>query len=204
MPGVASDTRARILDATAELLRDRGYSGTGLKEISLRASAPFGSLYHFFPGGKVELAAAALRHAAGGYARRAAEALADGGDDPVEAVRFSFDRAADALVATNYTDACPIATVALEVATSNDELRTVTAEIFEGWLATLDAYFVAAGVEAAAARPLSMLFLATLEGGFLLSRAARDPAPLRLLGERMADAVQSALVGPAVTVTHPR
>jgi AcrR family transcriptional regulator len=190
---VASPTRTRILDATGELLRERGYAGTGLKAVSARSGAPFGSLYHHFPRGKAELAAAALRRAADGYAERVVAVLAGAGDDPVEAVRVAFDRAAATLVATGYADACPIATVALEVASSDEALRSVAAEIFDGWLADLDAWFVAAGVEAASARPLSTLFLAALEGGFLLSRTARDPGPMHTLGEAVADAVRSAL-----------
>ncbi|WP_455410071.1 TetR/AcrR family transcriptional regulator [Streptomyces hiroshimensis] len=34
------------------LFRRNGYSGTGLKRIAAEADAPFGSIYHFFPGGK--------------------------------------------------------------------------------------------------------------------------------------------------------
>jgi AcrR family transcriptional regulator len=118
MGTMATGTRERIVDAAAELLRERGYAGTGLKAISTKAPAPFGSLYHFFPGGKEELAAAALRHAAVGYARQVDAVLNEAGDDVVAAVRLGFDRAAELLVETDYADACPIATVALEVAAS--------------------------------------------------------------------------------------
>ena len=45
-------TRDRILYATAELFRRQGYAGTGLKQVVAEAQAPFGSLYHHFPGGK--------------------------------------------------------------------------------------------------------------------------------------------------------
>ncbi len=192
---MASGTRARILDAAADLMRERGYAGTGLKAISTRAGAPFGSMYHFFPDGTAQLAAAALRRSADGYAERAATALIEGGDDPVVAVGFAFDRAAEVLVDTEYVDACPIATVALEVASSHDELRALTAEIFEGWRAPHAASFVAAGADAARARPLSTLFLAALEGGFLLCRSAQDPEPLRVLGRQVAAAVRAELTG---------
>jgi AcrR family transcriptional regulator len=190
---MATDTRDRILDVTGELFRERGYTGTGLKAISVAAGAPFGSLYHHFPGGKDELAATSLRRAAAGYAALVGGILAEVPDDPVAAVRHAFDQAATTLVDTDFIDACPIATVALEVASTNEPLRQVTAEIFEGWLAGLDAFFTAAGVDATTARRLSTLLLAALEGGFLLCRAAKDPQPMRLLGESVADAVAAAL-----------
>jgi AcrR family transcriptional regulator len=193
---VATGTRDRILDTTAELFRERGYAGTGLKAISTSAGAPFGSVYHHFPGGKDELAAAALRRSAAGYAARVGGVLAELPDDVVGAVRHAFDAAARTLEDTDYADACPIATVALEVASTNEPLRQVTAEIFEGWLASLDLLFAAAGADASTARRLATLFLAALEGGFLLCRAAKDPAPMRLLGGSVAATVAAALPGP--------
>src|SRR3954453_13994047 len=49
---MSTPTRQRIVEAGADLLRLKGYSGTGVKEIVAAAQAPFGSLYHHFPGGK--------------------------------------------------------------------------------------------------------------------------------------------------------
>src|SRR5271165_3677256 len=58
---VVNTTRDRILDSSAELFRRQGYAGTGVKQIVASANAPFGSLYHFFPGGKEQLGAETLR-----------------------------------------------------------------------------------------------------------------------------------------------
>ena len=105
----------------------------------------------------------------------------------------AFEGAADTLRTTDYADACPIATVALEVASSNEPLRIVTAEIFEGWLQGLDAFFGSSGVPEPRQRELSTLFLAALEGGFLLSRAAKDTAPMLALGRSVTAVVARAL-----------
>lgn len=61
------DTRARLLEASAQLFRRQGYAGTGLKQITAAGRAPWGSLYHFFPGGKEELGAAAIAHSGQRY-----------------------------------------------------------------------------------------------------------------------------------------
>jgi AcrR family transcriptional regulator len=190
---MASDTPARVVEATANLFQRQGYAGTGLKQIATDSSVPFGSLYHYFPGGKAELAAETLRRSARGYAARVGQVLADGPANVVDGVRHAFDQAAEDLAASDFVDACPIATVALEVASSNEPLREVTAEIFDGWLQGLDAWLVAGGVPRPNARQLSTLFLAALEGGFLLCRAARDAAPLRWLGHSVANEVAAAL-----------
>lgn len=81
------------------------------------------------------------------------------------------------------------------MASTNDALRQVTVEIFEGWLGMLDQLFLAAGLDQPTARRLATLFLAALEGGFLLCRAAKDTAPMRLLGESVAVAVAAAVAG---------
>ena len=54
-------TRERIVEASAELFRRQGYTATGVKQIVTAARAPFGSIYHHFPGGKEQLGAEAIR-----------------------------------------------------------------------------------------------------------------------------------------------
>ena len=53
-------SREAFIASTGRLLRRQGYAATGLNEIVSRSGAPKGSLYFHFPGGKEELAAAAM------------------------------------------------------------------------------------------------------------------------------------------------
>lgn len=180
------------MGAGAELFMRQGYNGTGVKQIVNEAGAPFASLYHFFPGGKAELGEQVIRTSGDAYGRLVGRVM-DPAPDVVTGVRIAFAGAAQTLVETGYADACPIATVALEVASTNDVLRQATADVFEGWIAALAARFEAAGIPAAASRRLSESFIAALEGGFVLSRAMRDTAPLLNAGEVMAAAVAAEL-----------
>ena len=43
-PTKSADTRARLVEASSELFRRQGYSGTGLKAILAASQAPYGSL----------------------------------------------------------------------------------------------------------------------------------------------------------------
>lgn len=185
-------TKERIVEATSALFMERGYSASGLKQISLASAAPIGSLYHHFPGGKAELAAATLRRSGRAY-QALVEAVLDSEDDVVEAVRACFAGAAETLRASGYADACPIATVALEVASSDDELRRVAQEIFDEWLGALARRFEGAGIEARPARELATTFLACLEGGFLLCRVAKDAASMDVLSAAVVSRVEAAL-----------
>src|SRR6266481_2431152 len=52
--------RADLLPAMADVFREHGYEGASIALISERTGLGKGSLYHFFPGGKEEMAAAVL------------------------------------------------------------------------------------------------------------------------------------------------
>jgi AcrR family transcriptional regulator len=185
-------TRDRIVEASAELLSRRGYAGTGLKAILAASDAPFGSLYHFFPGGKEELGTAALR--AGGAAYRdLVEAFYPEEADVVAATREFFESAAEMIRATDYADACPIATVALEIASTSESMRSAAAEAFESWLAVLERRFVEAGMSSRLAREVAVELFCAIEGAFLLSRTTRATEPIEIVGRAAAARVSAAL-----------
>ncbi len=187
-----ADTRGRIVTATAELFRRQGYNGTALKEVTVAAAAPFGSLYHFFPGGKEELGEAVIRSSGQAYLELF-ELIHAEAASAAAAVTDFFDGAATVLVETGYLDACPIGTVALEVASTNDRLRQATADVFALWVNAVGARFAAAGIPPARADDLAVTLVAAVEGGFMLSRAARSPEPMRTAGRLLRELVEAAL-----------
>lgn len=187
-----ASTKERILESSAQLFRRQGYDGTGVKQIVAEAQAPFGSLYHFFPGGKEQLGEEVI-HWAGGFYRQLVEGVWDAAPDPLTGVRDVFLGAAQTLEETDYADACPIATVALEVASTSEPLRQATAEVFESWIASAVERFVAAGIPAPKARQLAIQMIALLEGAFVLSRAMRTPEPVQLAGAAAVAAIEAEL-----------
>ena len=187
-----SSTRDRIIEASAALFMQRGLTGSGLKQIAGESGATIGSLYHFFPRGKEELAAETLRASGVAYLALVGAVL-DGAPDLVSGVEACFEGAGANLRDSGYADACPVATVALEVASSDEPLRIVTAEIFDSWLRAATRRIEAAGVEPERARQLATVLVAALEGGFLLSRAAKDTAPMHAIGVVMTDLFRAEL-----------
>jgi AcrR family transcriptional regulator len=187
-----SNTRERIVEASAELFRRQGYSATGVKQIVEAARAPFGSLYHFFPGGKEQLGAEAIR-VSGALYELLIPAVIDPAPDPVSGVRAFFAGAAEHLRETDYEDACPIATVALEVSSSSETMRRACAGVFESWIGQGAAGHTRAGLSPKKARELTIGMLAALEGAFVLARALRSTEPLEIAGELAARSVEDAL-----------
>jgi len=178
MPGA---TRERIVKSSAELFRRQGYTGTGVKQIVAEASAPFGSIYHFFPGGKEQLGEEVIRYSGAIYGQLI-DAFYEPGGDPLAATRNFFTAAAETLRETDYADACPIATVALEVSSTSEPMREACADVFAGWIESAGASLAAAGIPRRHARPLAISLLASLEGAFVLARALRSTEPLEAAG----------------------
>src|SRR5438874_12504155 len=185
-------TRERIVDSSAELFRRQGYTGTGVKQIVTEASAPFGSLYHFFPGGKEQLGEEVIRWSGQMYLQLFVTVAGDAPDVATGVERF-FDGAAETLRETGYADACPIATVALEVASTSEPLRKATAEVFDSWISAATEWFAASGIARERARELSLHMLSALEGAFIFSRALRSTEPMHVAGAAAAAAVREAL-----------
>jgi AcrR family transcriptional regulator len=185
-------TRDRIVGASAELFRRQGYNATGVKQIVTEAKAPFGSLYHFFPGGKEQLGAEAVRTSGAMY-ELLIPAVFDPAPDLITGVREFFAGAAAHLVETDYEDACPIATVALEVSSASEILRQACADVFESWIAAGTGMYESAGLTPERARELTIAMLAALEGAFVLARALRSTEPLKVAGEVIAQAARRAI-----------
>jgi AcrR family transcriptional regulator len=189
---VARATRERIVQRSAELFRRQGFAGTGVKQIVAEASAPFGSLYHFFPGGKMQLGEEVIRHSGALYGQLI-EAFFPPGCEPESATRAFFAAAADTLRETDYADACPIATVALEVSSTSEPMRVACAEVFSEWIDAASARLIAAGIPRRRARSLAIEILSSLEGAFVLARALRSTEPLEAAGSACAASVRAAL-----------
>ncbi|WP_328789525.1 TetR/AcrR family transcriptional regulator [Streptomyces sp. NBC_00273] len=183
------DTRARIVTAATELFRLQGYAASGMKQIVAAADAPYGSAYHFFPGGKAQLGEEVIRTSGAAYLELIADLFSPTqGADPAAVTRDAFTAAAQTLRELDFTDPCPIATIALEVAGTHEGLRLATAEVFASWTDGLAAFYRAGGIAEPAAHETASSVIALLEGAFMLGRAARSTDPV-LAASRAATAV---------------
>ena len=182
---MARSTRESILTAAAELMRHRGYAAVGMKDVAVASGAPIGSLYHHFPGGKLQIAREALVNAGIAYGMLI-PTLMEPSDDLGAAIEAAFTQAAQDMAATGFANMCPVASVAAETADTVPELRQTTAEIFTGWLDGGAAYFQSRGLAPAAARELIVGLVGALEGAFVLARTLRSTEPLLVAGRTLA------------------
>jgi AcrR family transcriptional regulator len=187
-PSTTPSTRDRMLDAAESLLRERGLAGAGIKQVVARARTPIGSVYHHFPEGKTQLAAAALsRHA------DKARALLEGmfaPDTPVaQRVRTLFRTAARGFERSGRLKSCAIGTVTLDLDAGDTVLRDVCAEAFEGWVDTIARHLPWTSKKVR--RSFAEMVVTSFEGAFILSRARQSGQPFITAGEWLAAAAQS-------------
>jgi TetR/AcrR family transcriptional repressor of lmrAB and yxaGH operons len=179
------ETRRRLIDAARTLVEAKGYHGTGLNEVLAVARAPRGSLYHHFPGGKDQLVGEALV-VAGKEIDGIVEELAATAPTSRDLVLALLDGLADRMVAAGYAKGCPVATVALEVAATNDDLQLICGHIYAGWQRALAGALQADGHAAAEADELATTVLALIEGALVLARAGRSRIPIEQTSRRIA------------------
>jgi AcrR family transcriptional regulator len=178
------DTPERLIRAAEQLFRVQGYSGTGLKQLTAEAKAPWGSLYHHFPAGKAELGAAAARWAGGHYAEGLRRALASGAS-PGAAIEGLFTAEARVLEGSGYRNGCPIAATTVDAASLDEGLRESCASAFSLWREAIADGLVRHGAAPAEAQALAQFTLSALEGAIVLARAARSPEALLVSGRLM-------------------
>lgn len=176
----ARSPRERILYTAVQQLRQRGVTGMGLRGLVADASAPWGSLRHYFPGGKDQLVTEALAWAGDFAAARVEHYLAHAAHpSPSGLFADLVDSWARELSARDFARGCPVAAAVVDCADTNDEVRASASAALEQWRQALARGLIGMGVRRARARDLSVLMLSTLEGAILLSRASGTVQPLR-------------------------
>ncbi len=178
-----ADTRDRLIAAMTDALQRRGYHGSGLTELLAAAQAPKGVLYHHFPGGKTELAVAAVDATTERLCAMLDHRMASG--DPGTALMLWIEGAQQRLEGSNYERGCPLATIALETTADDVEIRAALAAGFAAVRQRIGTALVRAGYAPPAAGALAALLLAAYEGGLLQARAAGTPEPMTLVGEAL-------------------
>ncbi|RWN40942.1 MAG: TetR/AcrR family transcriptional regulator [Mesorhizobium sp.] len=190
---MANDTRARILETTGLLLRQRGYHGTSLNDILSASGAPRGSLYFHFPGGKDQLVIEVTRASVADVTERLGEALA-AEKYPAVAVHHIYQSVGRMLEDNQFSLGCPIAPVVLDSPTDVPELAELCRSAFEQWIGLLRDAFVGAGVPERRAHALALLVESSLEGLMVIARATHDRAPLQAVADEVAALIEQAVL----------
>lgn len=179
-------SRERMLEATIDLLRGSGLSGAGINDIVRESAAPKGSVYHFFPGGKLQITGEALAIHAGRVESFIDEALA-GRRSNAERVRALFEAFARRIEDADFRRSCPVGTVSLDLCDGAEPLRPVLADALAAWARVIE-HHVDLG-DARRTRSFAGFVLTAIEGAYVRSRAERSGQSFREAGAWLARCV---------------
>ena len=172
-------TRDRLIHAMGGALQRRGLHGVGLSEILDQADVPKGGLYHHFPGGKAELAVAAIEAQVAALCALL-DHLLPAGADPVAALERWTTKAQQQLAASSFELGCPLATVALESNPDDVAIRQALADGFAAVRTRLAAALEANGRLSNGAG-MAALIVAAYEGALMQARVAGSVAPMEMV-----------------------
>ncbi|MGW7465306.1 TetR/AcrR family transcriptional regulator [Streptomyces xantholiticus] len=174
MYSAVMNTPERLVEATRELLWERGYVGMSPKAIQQRAGAGQGSMYHHFTG-KPDLALAAVR--------RTAEELRAAAGTSLDRPGTAYERIAGYLLRErDVLRGCPVGRLTMDPdVIADDQLRAPVDETLDwlrGRLAEIVEQGQARGELRGALVPadIAATIVATLQGGYVLARASGSTA----------------------------
>lgn len=170
-----SETADRLADAALLAVRRHGYAGTGIQDLLRETGVSSSSMYHFFPGGKEELVASAVRTS--GLTSAALIADVFERREPAAAIQAIFDAAAAEMQRHDFALGCPIGVPATEAPADSTLIRAAVAEVFAAWTAAYSAGLQAGGVDEDVADSLGRAIVAVYQGSVTVARATGSVQP---------------------------
>ncbi len=163
--------RPDLLPTLADAFRAHGYEGTTIAVICKATGLGKGSLYHFFPGGKEEMAAAVLEEIDGWFERHIFGPLRD---EENGAVAIAGMLESTAAYFRSGRRVCLIGSFALSDV--RDRFAKRIRPYFEAWVNAVAQALRATGRHSRSeARELAEALVAEIQGALVLTRALDDP-----------------------------
>ena len=171
--------RADLLPPLAEVFRAHGYEGATLALITEATGLGKGSLYHFFPGGKAQMAAEVLAEIDLWFEANIFAPLRSS-EDPARAIAAMVG-AVDRYFHSGHR-VCLVGVIALGA--SRDMFAVQVQDYFSRWSDALARLLARSGMSARVARRRSNDALLTIQGALVLARALDDT---RIFGQAMSE-----------------
>jgi TetR/AcrR family transcriptional regulator, lmrAB and yxaGH operons repressor len=173
-------SRDRMIEAAIDLMRGYGLSGVGINDVVRESGAPRGSLYHFFPEGKLQIASEALAVQGERIASFMDKALSSKKAAPRKLLAL-FEAFARRVEESGFQRSCAIGAVTLDLSADAESLRLVLAGILEKWRGMIAGHFAMSS--AREAESFAGLVLTAIEGAHIRARAERSSTPFREAGQ---------------------
>jgi TetR/AcrR family transcriptional repressor of lmrAB and yxaGH operons len=176
--GEKSNPKEAIVTTAARLFFSQGYHATGLNQIVKESCAPKGSLYHYFPNGKEELAHVCIGKANEHIVHKFRDTFA-AYDNTGDAIRHFIHETADEAEAAGFTGFLPFSFwAAVETSCISDKLRKASQEVFDAWQEIIAERLRLDGFEEKKAHEMALLILSMMEGALIISLTHQSKEPM--------------------------
>lgn len=152
------------------LFRRAGFDGVSIADISSATGLGRSSLYHYFPGGKSDMASAVLGFARGCLQQTVIAALNGPGTAQERLERMLAGVHA---LYEGGTEPCIVASMMM--GTPDEPLQAQLSGVLNDWLEALGRLLEENGAAREAARQRAALIIGRIEGGLLLAKALGEP-----------------------------
>jgi len=171
-----AESRQRLVAGAADMMRRRGLNATSVRELAKHAQAPLGSTYHYFPGGKYQLAAEAVQWADDLTARALIKELRAG---PLAGLRAFLQMWRKILTDSDFGAGCPVLAASVEDLSEDGAApRDAAAAAFGNWTSILTQSLRDHGATDVDAHRIAIVIVAAVEGSVAMCRALRSAEPL--------------------------
>jgi len=176
--GEKSNARESIVSTAARLFFSQGYHATGLNQIIKESHTPKGSLYHYFPHGKEELAHVCIQKTNEHILQKFEETFAAHGNTADGIQQFVHDMAYET-EAAGFTGFLPFSFwAAVETSCISQSLRVACQGVFADWQKIIAKHLVQDGMSEARAEETALLVVSLMEGALIISLTNQDKQPL--------------------------
>lgn len=183
-----SNARDRMVTSAIQLFRERGVAGTALSDVIAHSQAPRGSIYHYFPGGKPQLAAEATALAGRLLDELIVKWMSRHG--PTETINRIVEMFRKQLRDTDFASGCPVAAGALEGGEAPGA-GDIAGTAFATWEDTLATALREHGIPAGRAETLGSMAVCAIEGAIIVAKAQRNTRALDRVAEELGRLIQS-------------
>ncbi|MEK5115020.1 TetR/AcrR family transcriptional regulator [Bacillus sp. FSL R5-0677] len=175
------ETKLKILAVASKLFQKQGYHATGINQIIKESGCPKGSIYHYFPKGKEQLAIEAINRIKD-LATEHLRLLFSQHDDVIKALDeflnqfLKFD-----LKATH--DGIPLALISLETSHMSEQLRLACRDAYDALVNILKEKFIESNWSRTAAEENAYLFFSMIEGASIYALTYQSKEPLKIISK---------------------
>jgi AcrR family transcriptional regulator len=162
--------RSDVIPLLAETFRTYGFEGASLARISEVTQLGKGSIYHFFPGGKEEMAEAMHSEIDAWFQRNVFDPLQDA-VDPWEGIEHMFIQVRQYF--NSGRKVCLVGVFAL--GSERDRFASRVRSYFSGWDKALVAALIRTGKAPSEAKELSREVIGGIQGALVLARGMDQP-----------------------------